>query len=310
MRALIVCSGNKGFISNFVQDQVNALKRNGAEIDFYLIKGKGLMSYLKNIIPLFLKVNKFNPDVVHAHFGLSGLLCSIFHAQKLVTTYHGSDIHQKKNFKFSKWAVLRSKRNIFVTERLKKLGGDQNGVVIPCGVDLNVFKPFDKKESLIQLNLDPKKKYILFSSRFDFEIKNYKLAKKVLDTLNLENYVLLELLGYSRSEVALLMNACEFAFLTSLNEGSPQFIKEAMACNCPIVATNVGDVEENISGINGCYITTFEVDNVSNQVLNAISFAQKVGKTNARERLLNLGFDNEIIASKILELYQEVKSNT
>lgn len=309
MRILIVCSGNKGFVSNFVKDQANALIRAGVEVDFYLIKGKGLLNYIKNLNPLAQKVSSYNPDVVHAHFGLSGLLCAIFFSSKLVTTYHGSDIHQKKNLRFSKWTIKFSKVNIFVTERLRSIGGVKNGVIIPCGVDLDVFKPYDKQEALSKLNLNPQKKYILFSSRFDFAIKNYDLARIVLEKLVDERYELIELLGYSRQEVALLMNACEFAFMTSLNEGSPQFIKEAMACNCPIVATNVGDIEQNTAGIDGCFITNFEIENVLENVKKALDFSKEFGRTKSRNRLINLGFDNDKIAQRLKQLYTEINNS-
>lgn len=143
-------------------------------------------------------------------------------------------------------------------------------------------------------------KYILFSSSFEIKEKNYSLAKAAVENLGLENLELIELKNYSRDEVSLLFNAVDVALMTSTSEGSPQFIKEALACNCPIVSTDVGDVKDMISGIKSCFITSFNPIDVSAK----IKLALEIKRT--EEVNLCLSFDNKIIAQKLKLIYQKI----
>jgi glycosyltransferase involved in cell wall biosynthesis len=97
------------------------------------------------------------------------------------------------------------------------------------------------------------------------------------------------------------LNAADVLILTSLWEGSPNVIKEAMACNLPIVSTNVGDVKEVICNTEGCYITTFDAEDVAKKLEKAVQFGQR---TNGRIKIAHL--DDQVIARKIIGLYKEV----
>ena len=141
MKILIVCSGNfsggKEKISiyrAFIYDQAQALLKKGIEIEYYLIKGKGIKGYVDNIkkIKFFLKDKKY--DIIHAHSGLSGLLVSLTTNKKFVVTYHGSDINLWKNRILSLIPIFRSSKNIFVSNDLKEKSKilKKKSVVIPC----------------------------------------------------------------------------------------------------------------------------------------------------------------------------------
>lgn len=103
-----------------------------------------------------------------------------------------------------------------------------------------------------------------------------------------------------------MINSSDFLLLTSFREGSPQVIKEAMACNCPIVSTDVGDIKWVIGNTEGCYLTTFDPKVVAEKLKMAIEFAQTKGRTNGRDRIIQLGLDAESVAKKVLEVYQKV----
>jgi len=145
---------------------------------------------------------------------------------------------------------------------------------------------------------------ILFSSKFDYYEKNYPLAKSILELLG-DGYNLIELDGYSRSQVNLLLNACDVALMTSISEGSPQFIKEAMSCNCPIMSTDVGDVTEIIGDTEGCYVSSFDPPDIIEKIKLAVQFRKEHKFTRGRERILKLGLDSETIAGKIIEVYNK-----
>jgi len=121
--------------------------------------------------------------------------------------------------------------------------------------------------------------------------------------MNISDTELLELKGYNRNQVSLLMNACDVILITSFSEGSPQVIKEAMACNLPIVSTDVGDVKEVIGNTEGCYITSFDPKDVAEKIKMALDFDKR---TNGRERIKKLGLDSESIAMEIIKLYKNV----
>lgn len=111
--------------------------------------------------------------------------------------------------------------------------------------------------------------------------------------------------GYTRSQVALLMNAADAFLMTSFTEGSPQVIKEAMACGCPIVSVDVGDVAEVTSGIDGCYISrTRDPQELASLLRQAINFP---GKTNGRSRIIARGFENRVVAEKLIKVYELVR---
>ena len=315
MKVLIVCSGNAGFISPFIKEQAEAIANHGIHIDYFTIVGKGLIGYFSNLNNLKSKIVQFNPDILHAHYGLSGLLASFAKRnRKLIITFHGNDVNpiitngKTRNFNrlLSKFASWNSDYSIYVnSDFIEKMNVTQKKYsVIPCHVDLDIFYQIDKQIARDQIGFSEEIKYILFSSSFDIPIKNYSLALKATENIN--NIKIVELKGYSRKEVNLLLNACDIALLTSLNEGSPQFIKEAIACNCPIVSTNVGDVKWVVGETEGCFITSFDPDDVNRKIKMALDFAQKVGQTKGRRRIIELGLDAETIADKIINIYRQV----
>ena len=148
------------------------------------------------------------------------------------------------------------------------------------------------------------KVYILFCSSFDIKVKNYQLAKDAIKILSEYEIEIIELKNKSREEVNLLLNACNLLLLTSLSEGSPQIIKEAMACNCPIVATDVGDINEVIENTEGCYITSFDSREVAQKIHKAIQYSKTKEKTMGRENVKH--FDNKNISNNINNIYQRI----
>jgi glycosyltransferase involved in cell wall biosynthesis len=302
MNVLIVCSGNSKKVSAFITEQVSSLKKKGIKADYFLIKGK-LSGYLKSVFMVrkLLKNSKYN--IVHAHFGLSGLVAVQQRICPVVISFIG-EINFPILRMISKISIRFSTFNIFVSEELRrKVAVVKRFAIIPYGVNLKTFRPLNKIECRDALNLPLDKKIVLFSSTFDRDEKNYPLAKKVIESI--DGLILLELSkGYKRNEINLLLNACDLLLLTSTKEGSPQVIKEAMACNCPIVSTNVGDVKDVIDGTKGCYITTFDPIDVADKIKLAFAFNKK---TDGREKIKHL--DNNIIAEKVISVYNKILFN-
>lgn len=296
MMVLFVVSGN-GKVSAFIPDQEEALKRQGVVIDYFLVKGKGVGGYLKNLNALKKKIRAFRADVIHAHYGLSGLLSSLQRTIPVVVTFHGSDINQKKVRFFSKMCSAIASKSIFVSPDLAKKLNETDPIIIPCGVDLSVFDVFDRSAMREHFKMK-NKKYILFSSHFTNAVKNYTLAEQAIKLLEDNDVELIELKGYNRDEVAKLMNAVDACLLTSISEGSPQFVKEAMSCNCPVVSTDVGDVRELFGELPGYYLVESTPHDVAKGLKDAITF----GRTKGRERMRD--YSNELVAERVIAVYK------
>ena len=310
MKILIVCSGNQEnfkFEINhaFVFEQIEAIKKiHNIKYDTYLIKGKWFTGYLKNLKALKEKIRNYSPDLVHAHFGLSGMLACLQRKVPVIITFHGSDANIFKVKILSLISAKLSRTNIFVSEKIKsKISENNNDFIVPCGINLDTFYPIESKTAREKLKFDEKKKYILFSSSFDNVVKNSPLAFTAIKKSQI-NCELVELKNKNREEVNLLLNACNLLLLTSFSEGSPQVIKEAMACNCPIVASDVGDIREVIGDTAGCYITSFNPEDVAEKIKLALQFN---GRTDGREKIKH--FDNKLIAEKIFNLYSNTVKN-
>ena len=303
MKILIVCSENSGQISPFVLEQVSSLQSLGVEFRYFLINRKGILGYLSKRKSFLTEIKAFKPDVIHAHYGLSGLLANLQRRIPVVTTYLGSDINYQKVLFFSRIAMILSSHNIFVSERNRiQSGFNHKQSLIPFGVITNLFIPIDKYQARKELSFDQDKKLVLFAGSFQNPVKNPKLALKAVGLI--PNVELLKTGGgYSREQIALLMNAVDVAIMTSFSEGSPQFIKEAMACNCPIVSVPVGDVPEMIGNLEGCFISNYETEDVAEKLLLALEFEKR---TEGRSRILELKLDSESIARRILEVYHDV----
>lgn len=305
MKVLVVCSKNSGRIAPFITDQVEALQKAGVSCEYFTIEGKGIKGYLLNLLPLWREIKVCRPDIIHAHYGLSGVLANLQRRVPVVTTYHGSDINNPKVRRFSKIAIRLSAWNIFVSQKNIQLSGvGKRFSLIPCGVDTSVFKPMDKAVCRQKFGFDPDEKLILFAGGFDNKVKNPELAMEAV--AKIPDARLLELKGYNRTQVAELMNAVDVCLMTSHTEGSPQFVKEAMACNCPVVSVNVGDVEELLQGVEHCEIVERETDKIAKSVSELLNLNQR---SSGSEKLKYSGLESLYVVDKIKSLYQNIIEN-
>lgn len=305
MRVLVVCSFKEGLPLNaapFVVEQMEALRRCDVECDLFLVKGKGVRGYLRQLRPLKKSIASFHPNVVHAHFGLCGLLANLQRKVPVVTTYHGSDINDPKAFRFSKMAISLSAWNIFVSRKNMEMAHVQERCsLIPCGIDLDDSQLLEKKEARRMMRLDDAKRYVLFAGAFDNPVKNAPLAKEVVAMLHDERMELIELKGYTREEVTLLMCAADVFLMTSLTEGSPQVVKEALACGCPIVSLDVGDVRERVDGVKGCFVAdSNDSEELAGLLRKALAYA---GRTNGRDKIFVDGMDNQQVSRQLIKIY-------
>ena len=341
MKILVVASDKGGRFVPFVEEQIIALQQAGVEVVRYGVTGKGITGYLRELPALCRFISAERPDLIHAHYGLCGLLANLQRRVSVVTTYHGSDINKPSILRFSKIAIRLSAYNIFVSkrniaiairrkgEKAKRLSGKYE--LLPCGVNLPT--PWSELQiqwieqltlnQWVQSVLNKEVKNILFAGAFDNKVKDPELAKEAIALCNSaignEQWVmgindqspianrpinLIELKGYNRNQVNALMYNCDALLMTSKSEGSPQVVKEAMACGCPIVSVDVGDVAERTSGVEGCYVVhTREPKDIAEALQKALAFE---GNTKGREKVVVMGLTNEQVAERLIAIYKGV----
>lgn len=308
MRILVVCSGNTPHFNlqqhqAFIYDQVESLKAMDAtlEFDYFFIRGKGIRGYLACFPHLRQQLRRRQYHLIHAHVVMASLLANLQRAVPVISTFHGSDINHPRLRLLSLLAAALSRKAIYVSQQLKDkalYAPPRASVVIPCGVNFSLFTPRVKRHSRQQLGLSPDRIYILFSSHFSNPVKNYELARKAVALLNDDRITLLELKNCSREDVALLLTAVDLALITSHSEGSSQFLKEALACNCPVVSTDVGDARLVMRGIAGCSITTSEPGAVATSIRNTLAYPHSIQSRGYIAR-----FDSQRIAQQIRDVY-------
>jgi teichuronic acid biosynthesis glycosyltransferase TuaC len=303
MKILIVCSGNhKHGISSFIKEQADSLISRGAEIEYFLVKGRKAFGYLKNYFPMrkVIRAGKF--DLIHAHHGLSGMLAVLQRMVPVVVTFHGGDIDQRGHCPVSFLASRLSARNIYVYDlQSTKIYDRGNSAVIPCGIDMDIFHPTEKMLARQTLNLDLEKRYILFASSFEGRPeKNYPLARDAVKLIE-GNIEMIELKGFDRNTVSLIFSAVDLLLLTSSREASPMVVKEALACNCPVVATDVGDIVSTVEGVEGCYITSLDIDDIATNIRRALAHD---GNIEGRHRVRDL--DLSLISERIMAEYAKI----
>ena len=179
-----------------------------------------------------------------------------------------------------------------------------NSELIPCGINLNLYGNLSRSIVRKKYHFPETEKLVLFAGAFDNQVKNSKLAKEAISLL--PKVRLVELKGYTRSQVMELMYASDVFFMTSFTEGSPQVIKEAMACCRPIVSTDVGDVRWVMGDTNGCYICSYDSQDCADKIKQALEFSENNNQTNGCKRIEALGLDNKIVAKKIIEIYNNI----
>ena len=306
----------------FVTEQGESLRAAGCEVDYFLIKG----SYIGAVRALKAKIRAFRPDIVHAHYGLSAITAELQSIVPVVTTFHNGETHNwHVNFVTSLMS-LRAKHVIYVAQHIRDMVyfKNRNYSIIPCGVSLDDCFLMDKSEARKQLGWDPNKKYIMFGGAFSNTRKNYALLKQAVDILNLQFETLnsksrieiVEMRGLSREQCVLRMNACDVFALPTKNEGSPQALKEAMACNCPIVATDVADIKYLLGDLPGHYVLPnkkgnaawwggdeHSVEELAELLKEALVFE---GRTEGRKRIIELGYTNDLVAKKIIKIYENI----
>lgn len=227
----------------FVAEQVEALRERGVFVDVLFV-GRGKRAYVMGPGHIFARTLSYQPDVVHAHYGLTGFACAALPLRApLVVTYHGSDVFLPRQRRWSRLGARRAALNICVSQGVRARLGVGDAVVVPCGVDRRRFFPRPRAEARARFGLPEGRKVVLFGGARANPVKDFALFEAAVAAAGLDAEVR-TLEGVLREDVPALMAAVDVLALTSRHEGSPMVVKEALACALPVVAVDVGDVRE------------------------------------------------------------------
>ncbi len=303
LKVLIVYSSQGLFArKHLVTTQGTALEKIGVNVDYYDIPGKGILTYAKHILPLKRYVKQKQFDLVHAQFGYSGFTCAIAGCKPLVVSLMGTDYRLEKAtslltrfFARSFWCFT-----IVKSQKMYNVLKIKNSKVIPNGIDFARFNTIDREIARRQVGFNSSA-HVLWVSDPERKEKNFDLAREALSYLKTEDVELTVVNNVELDQVPFYYYAADVLLVTSKWEGSPNVVKEAMACSLPIVSTDVGDVIDITKDVDGCYITEPNPVEVARAVDTALTFGKR---TNGREKVKYL--DVEYISERLLDTYREV----
>jgi len=218
-----------------------------------------------------------------------------------------SDTYQSKHMKstIKYFANYKWSKTIVKSEDMKIRLGLNNAIILPNGVDLNLFRPLDKKECRQKLGWEWGKKYLLFVSNSDREEKNIALTQTRINRIKINPVELKVVYNIEHSQMLIYLDASNVLILTSKWEGSPNIVKEAMACNIPVVATEVGDIKYLFGDSEGYYYTDPDPDKLAEKINYILN---NEIEPNGCQSIIDLKLDSESVANKLIQLYQEVLS--
>lgn len=302
--------------SPFVVREVESLRQLGIEVTVFPYTG-GLnpLKYWQAIRQLRRLLRQEQFDLVHAMFGQCGIVARGQWRLPVVISYGGSDVEGKPSkqildmvkkgimLPMSRILSLLVDEVIVVSDHLGRKLPRRSYTVVPAGVDFELFAPIDKQEARQQLGLPENKRLVLFAANPAKYIKRYPLAAKACEIAQetLPDLELIVLQNRPPKDVPVFMSACDALIVTSTNEGSPNVVKEALACNLPVVSVDVGDVRERVAGIDGCIVC--DDDDPQTIAAALVEILQTPQRLHAREQIDDL--DIRIAAEKIVNVYRK-----
>jgi glycosyltransferase involved in cell wall biosynthesis len=301
----------------FIQRQADFLQAAGVAVEKFAFRGyKNPLRYLRNWARVRRRISRERFDLIHAQFGQSGLL-ALPRRLPLVVTFRGSDLlgiindvtgrHTlpgRVSQQASRFVARHADAVVVVAEHMKQfLPRGVSATVIPSGLDLTLFQPVPQAEARRRLGLPQDRHIVVFAGRPSQARKRYGLAKQAVEVLTrLLPADLHVVWGVPHEEVPLHLSAGDALLFTSSQEGSPNVVKEALACNLPVVSVRVADVPERLRGVVGCELCDDERPETLAAALERV--LRRRQRSNGREAAQAL--DERLLTARLIEVYRSV----
>lgn len=307
----------------FIVRQVNFLRKAGVDLHVFPFRGgKNPSNYARAWRRVQAEIQRGQFDLIHAQWGQSGLL-ALPKRLPLVVTFRGDDLegiigpsgqptmYGRVLQMLSRMVARQADQVILVADRLAKQISRRDYHIIPSGLDLDLFRPMPQEQARRRLGLSLHKRYVLFAGSVGNPRKRYELAKQAVEMLkrNLatsrassetQDVELLVAANVMHDQVPLYMNASDALLLVSLHEGSPNVVKEALACNLPVVTTDVGDVRSRLENVTG---STILQDDTPIGIAAALAeVLRQQQRPNSRPTVSDL--DENHLTDKVIQVYR------
>lgn len=316
LRVLSVIQGRPDkVLMIFAQRQIASLQKAGVVTKtFFLISRTSPSVLVKEWLKFRRKIKMFKPDLIHVHYGsMTAFFCVSATRIPIVVTFRGSDLNPDTNVStirsifgklLSQLSALRAKQVICVSNELRSRlrWKKNNATVIPSGLDLTIFHPRPRDEARSKLGWEKEERVVLFNVGRDSANKRPDLAHSAVDFARSVcgeiKFVVLN--GYiDPKDIPIYMNASDCLLLTSNSEGSPNVIKEALACNLPVVTVDVGDVQDRLAGVQPSRIVNRNTEEIGSAIAEILI---KRERSNGFETVQGLSLDR--LSSSVLSVYE------
>jgi glycosyltransferase involved in cell wall biosynthesis len=318
---------DRPFAGTFVATQAESLRRAGVDVEVQVIaragRGprlvQGALKYLAAVPQLRRRVAVGDVDVVHAHYSYPGFVALTQRRAPVVVTYHGDDLLGTprpggRRTLVSRLLVVPASRlltrfvagSVVQNRRMAALVPARGLRVIPCELDAEMFRPVDRVEARRRLGLDPDRPYLLFAADPRIPHKNFPLAERAAALVrdDVPGATLVTVFREPQQTLALYLSACDVLLFPSFQEGSPNLVRQALACGLPVLASDVGDLRETVADGRDCVVLP----------LDAVAFARaaveilRSGRRADPNRTALARFDRQAIAGQLVEVYEDVRN--
>ncbi len=303
----------------FVKYTVEGIRDLGVGCDVLYVRGYcGAAAYLAGALASFVMPLAYPGKylLVHCHGGETALAGRFFLGRPVMASYLGTDllgtqVGGDRRLRAKCWLrsiVLRrhaasmsatttksAEMETFLTRHAQ-----ERNTVISDGVDRRRFCPRDRDRARVDLKWPLDRTIVLFAGRAESPEKRIWLAEEAIDLARKQNpAVELRIAnGVAPSQMPLYYAAADCLLHTSASEGSPNVVKEALACNLPVIATPAGDVRELLQGVDACTVCEPDAKIIASALADIARHRQR---SNGRELTAHL--DAKSIAQRTLGCY-------
>lgn len=294
--------------------QIRSLTELGLQMHVQEMRGIPRLKYVQAVPRMWSRLHQV--DLIHAHFGYCGWLARLQVRKPVVVSFMGDDLLGTPNADGSRqWfsrAMVSANRRLarFVRQVIVKSAEMANVLrpvpahVIPNGVDTVLFQPEDMASARSRLDWDPQRIYLLFPGNPENPRKGFALAEaatRVAESICNRSITLVPLWDIPPDQVPRYMNACDAMWMTSMIEGSPNVVKEAMSCNLPVVSVPVGDTLEMLDGVHGNRTAPRDPAALGQAMSELLLGGQRSA---GRQAILSRGLDMPSVARRIVHVYE------
>ena len=302
--------------------QMQSLIEKGVNIKYgHFSNRKSVNAFWKGGFRLRRICKKEKIDLIHVYWGTTtALMTVLFSPAPVVISFSGSDLlgqvnrNGKKSIsglisrRISIFSGYMSKSIITKSETMKSglpYNLKKKTTVIPNGIDLTGFKSIKREEARNKLHWNHKDLVVLFFSSNGAPVKNPALARLVFDKIKntITSAQFYEITGgINHADLIYYYNASDLMLLTSFHEGSNNSLKEAMACNLPVVSVPCGDSPERLQIVENCYVSQkYDAAELADAAVKILNSGKRI---NGRDFTEQLSLSN--VADQIIEVYKKV----